>query len=83
MNYSEKNLLEMDFNQLIEHLTKNGISFSLKDSENLLEYHTETKSNFDRVNKEIRSTNRLIDQVVYELYGLEKEEKNIVEEATA
>ena len=37
----------------------------------------------DDLKKEIDKTDKEIDQMVYELYGLTEEEINIVEEATA
>ena len=36
-----------------------------------------------RIKAEIEKTEKEIDQMVYELYGLSEEEINIVEEATA
>jgi len=37
----------------------------------------------ERIGREIDATDRQIDQLVYELYGLSEEERRIVKEATA
>jgi type II restriction/modification system DNA methylase subunit YeeA len=46
-----------------------------------LERYTETKKRADELDEKIQRTDDLIDEIVYELYGLTDEEIEIVEDA--
>ncbi len=46
-----------------------------------LENYLETKERAEELDAKIEQTDRLIDEIVYELYGLTEEETEIVEEA--
>nr|WP_217900425.1 restriction endonuclease [Halorubrum sp. Ea1] len=46
-----------------------------------LENYLETKERAEELDAKIEQTDRLIDEIVYELYGLTEEEIEIVEEA--
>lgn len=48
-----------------------------------MQYFNEQKQKAQELKTEIDKTDNEIDQMVYELYGLTKDEINIVEEATA
>ena len=51
------------------------------DVESGLESYTETKARAEGLDAKIEHTDDLIDEIVYELYGLTDEEIEIVEEA--
>lgn len=48
-----------------------------------LERYLETKQRADALDEKIEKTDRLIDEIVYELYGLTEEEIEIVESAVS
>ena len=48
-----------------------------------LESYFETKERADELDEKIRRTDDLIDEIVYELYGLTEEEIEIIEESVA
>lgn len=48
-----------------------------------LERYLETKARAEELDEKIEKTDELIDQIVYELYGLTEEEIEIVEEAVS
>lgn len=67
---------------LIEIFTKNKIKLSVSEEAQWLQYFNEQKQKTQELKTEIDKTEREIDQMVYELYGLTEEEISIVEEAT-
>ena len=56
---------------------------SLSEEAEWMQYFNEQKQKAEELKAEIDKTDKEIDQMVYELYGLTEEEINIVEEATA
>jgi uncharacterized protein YaaN involved in tellurite resistance len=73
-----------DFNHLLDFLKKNKKKLSIdpsnRKSQELLERHfTKSMSVLEPVKEKIKSTDNLIDQIVYKLYGLTDEEIEIVE----
>jgi len=56
---------------------------ALNDVEAGLESYTETKQRADELEAKIEHTDELIDEIVYDLYGLTDEEIKIVEEAVS
>ena len=48
-----------------------------------MQYFNEQKQKAEELKTEIDKTDKEIDQMVYEFYGLTEEEINIVEEATS
>jgi type II restriction/modification system DNA methylase subunit YeeA len=54
---------------------------AVADVESGLESYTETKARAEELEAKINQTDDLIDEIVYELYGLTDEEIEIVEEA--
>ena len=69
-------------NSLIDRLQKLTLP-SIADVETGLEQYRETKQRADELEDKIQRTDDLIDEIVYELYGLTDEEIEIVEEAVA
>jgi tRNA1(Val) A37 N6-methylase TrmN6 len=57
--------------------------FSLSEEAEWMQYFNEQKLKAEELKAEIDKTDKEIDQMVYELYGLTEEEIKIVEEATA
>lgn len=54
---------------------------AVSDVESGLESYTQTKERAEELEAKIEETDALIDEIVYELYGLTDEEIEIVEEA--
>jgi type II restriction/modification system DNA methylase subunit YeeA len=67
-------------NSLVDRLRKLTLP-ALSDVEAGLESYTQTKERADELEAKIERTDELIDEIVYELYGLTDEEIEIVEEA--
>ena len=78
-----QNWNELDYGEFLKELKKNKIQLSLSEEAEWMQYFNEQKQKADQLKTEIDKTNKEIDQMVYELYGLTGEEINIVEEATA
>ena len=71
------NLSYADF---IKELTKQKINLSLSQEAEWADYFDQEKSTALEIQSKIASTDKEIDQLVYELYGLSEEEIKIVEE---
>jgi len=69
-------------NSLVDRLRKLTLP-ALNDVEAGLESYTETKQRADELEAKIEHTDELIDEIVYDLYGLTDEEIKIVEEAVS
>ena len=54
---------------------------AVKDVRDGIESYIETKARAEELEEKIERTDALIDEIVYELYGLTDEEIDIVEEA--
>ena len=67
-------------NSLVDRLRKLTLPRVI-DVESGLESYTETKARAEELDAKIEHTDDLIDEIVYELYGLTDEEIEIVEEA--
>ena len=73
-----------DFNHLLDVLKKNKNRFSIdpsdrKKQELLEKYFVKSLSILEPLKDKIKSTDNLINQIVYKLYGLTEEEVKIVE----
>lgn len=82
-----ENWNELDFADFIKELNKaikkvGGIPLTKKDEFNWLELFEENKKKAKELQTQITLTEKEIDQMVYELYGLTSEEIEIVENAT-
>ena len=69
----------LDFSEFVKELKKAKIKFSLKDEMEWEEIFLEKKEKAEKVKNEIEMTDKEIDKMVYELYGLSEEEVNIIE----
>lgn len=67
-------------NSLVDRLRKLTLP-ALSDVEEGLASYRETKARAEELEAKIEKTDELIDEIVYELYGLTDEEIEIVEEA--
>ena len=69
----------LDFSEFVKELKKAKIKFSLKDEMEWEEIFLEKKEKAEKVKNEIEMTDKEIDKMVYELYGLSEEEVRVVE----
>ena len=74
-----KAFFDFDFKTLISELNKKKIKLSLSQQDEWEEYFNNFKTEINELQKQIDKTDKEIDQMVYELYGLTKEEIEIVE----
>ncbi|MGH2639655.1 MAG: TaqI-like C-terminal specificity domain-containing protein, partial [Rhabdochlamydiaceae bacterium] len=65
---------KLEFKNLLAHLKRNKVAISTGTQDDLLARFTEASTALKILDKQIESTDWLIDQVVYALYGLTKEE---------
>jgi len=72
---------EFEFKVFIAELKKLKIRLSLSDQDEWEEYFTKYKAEINLLQLQIKQTDRELNQLIYELYGLTKEEIRIVEEA--
>lgn len=70
---------DFDFKTFISELKKQKLNISLVKQDEWEEYFNSYKSEINQLQSEIEKTNKEIDRMVYELYGLTKEEIGIVE----
>jgi len=74
-----RNWNELEFKEFIQELNKQKIKFSLSEEANWLKFFNEEKEKTQRLKSEIEEIDKEINQMVYELYGLTKEEIEIIE----
>lgn len=70
---------ESDFKTFVSELKKQKIALSLKQQDEWEEYFNDYKSECNQLSAQITETDKSIDTMVYELYGLTEEEIGIVE----
>ncbi|MCD4665647.1 MAG: hypothetical protein K8R68_10280 [Bacteroidales bacterium] len=70
---------DYDFKTFVAELKKQKIKLSLVQQDEWEEYFTAYKNEINQIQNEINTTDKKIDQMVYELYGLTEEEIGIVE----
>ena len=70
----------LSYPEYIKELAKKRIKLSLSDEAEWEDYFSEQKQKAQTLKAEIDKTDREIDRMVYELYGLTEEEVGIVEE---
>jgi hypothetical protein len=78
------NLLNWDtleYKDFIKELQKANVKLSLSEEADWMNYFNEQKQKAQTLKSEIEKTDREIDRMVYELYGLTEEEIKIVEGA--
>ena len=69
----------LNFDEFIKELKKAKIKLSLKEEMEWEEIFLEKKEEAEKVKNEIEMTDKEIDRMVYELYGLSEEEIKIIE----
>jgi REP element-mobilizing transposase RayT len=69
----------LSYTELIKELSKQKVKLSLSEEAEWEEYFALEKQKAQILKSEIENTNKQIDQMVFELYGLTKEEIKIVE----
>jgi len=70
---------ELEFKQLMAELAKQKISIPLKEQKEWEEQFNEYKQTCCNLAKQIADTDKEIDRMIYELYGLDQKEINIIE----
>ena len=70
---------ELDFVQFVAELKKQKITLSLKQQDEWEECFNEYKTECRNFVNQINATDKEIDKMVYELYGLTEEEIKIIE----
>ena len=73
---------EMDFKAFVAELKKQNISLSLAQQDEWEDYFSQYKADCNALSAQIAATDKEIDLMVYELYGLTEDEIKIVEETT-
>lgn len=78
VNKKLENWQELDFKEFLKELQKSKVKLSLSEEAEWLQYFNEKKEKAQNIKSEIE-TEKEIDQMVYQLYGLTDEEIAIVE----
>ncbi|WP_228410920.1 TaqI-like C-terminal specificity domain-containing protein [Chryseobacterium taklimakanense] len=78
-NKKLQNWYSLSYADFIKELTKQKIKLSLSEEAEWADYFDQEKSKALGIQSEITKTDKEIDRMVYELYGLSKEEIEIVE----
>ena len=71
---------KLNFEEFLKELSKQKITLSLKQQDEWENYFNEYKLKLIKLHKQINEINKEIEQMVYKLYDLTKEEIDIVEE---
>jgi len=74
-----QNWHKIEFKEFLKELKKAKVKLSLSDEAEWMQYFNEQKQKAQSLKAEINKTDKEIDQMVYELYGLTEEEIKIVE----
>jgi len=84
LNISSKleQFYKLEFKDFIKELSKQKIKLSLSKQDEWEEYFNSYKTEINKLQSDIDKTDKEINQMVYELYGLTEEEIKIVEENT-
>lgn len=75
-----ENWHELEFGDFLKELKKVKVQLSLSEEAEWMQYFNEQKQKAQTLKAEIDKTDKEIDKMVYELYGLSEEEIKIVEE---
>ncbi|MCF8219640.1 MAG: N-6 DNA methylase [Bacteroidales bacterium] len=76
-----QNWPELEFKDFLKELKKQKVKLSLSEESEWMQYFNEQKQKASDLQSQITQTDREIDRMVYELYGLTEEEIKIVEES--
>ena len=74
-----QNWYELEFGDFLKELKKAKVQLSLSEEAEWMQYFNEQKQKAQALKTEIDKTDKEIDKMVYELYGLNEEEIKIVE----
>lgn len=80
LNKKLQDWYNLSYADFIKELTKQKIKLTLSEEAEWADYFDQEKSKALEIQSKIASTDKEIDQMVYELYGLSEEEIGIVEE---
>ena len=69
----------LNFDEFIKELSKVKVKLSLSQKADWEDYFIAEKSKVETLNNEIKKTDKEIDELVYELYGLSEDEIKIIE----
>ena len=78
-----QNWHELKFGDFLKELKKQKVQLSIVEEAEWMQYFKEQKEKVQNLKREIDKTDKEIDQMIYELYGLTEDEIKIVEDATA
>lgn len=78
-NKKLQNWYKLSYGDFIKELSKQKIKLSLSEEAEWADYYDQEKNKALEIQSKIASTDKEIDQMVYELYGLTEEEIEIVE----
>jgi type I restriction-modification system DNA methylase subunit len=84
VNRISKNLkfwYNLSFSDFLKELEKAKVKLSLSEESEWMQYFNEQKQKVQELQAEINQTDKEIDQMVYELYGLTEDEIKIVEQS--
>lgn len=73
---------ELTFKQFLKELKKKKVKLTLEEEAEWMEYFQKQKVQAEELKSQITQTDREIDAMVYELYGLSEEEVKVVEGST-
>lgn len=82
INNKLQNWANLTSNEFFKELVKQKIKLPLSEQQQWLQYFEEQKTKANNIQQVIQQTDREIDKMAYELYGLSEEEVKIVEEAS-
>jgi len=76
-----QNWYELEFGEFLKELKKAKVQLSIGEEAEWMQYFGEQKQKAQELKAEIDKTDKAIDKMVYELYGLSEEEIKIVEKS--
>ena len=74
-----KNIDKTDFKTFLKELKKKKVTLTLKDQDEWEEYFETYQKELLELQSQINATDKQIDEMVYELYGLSEDEVAVVE----
>ncbi|MDZ7775290.1 MAG: hypothetical protein U5L09_06580 [Bacteroidales bacterium] len=81
INKKLQNWPQLEYKDFLKELKKQQVKLSLSEESEWMQYFNEQKQKANDLQTQITQTDREIDRMVYDLYGLTEEEIGIVEES--
>lgn len=78
LSWKLENFYLLDFGDFVKELSKNKVNLSLKDQDEWEDYFTSYKKEALGLKSEIDNCDKEIDEMVFDLYGLNEEERKVV-----